>query len=208
MVITVNILLLGGFTMSNFKDAGYIKVEGLVDAQTVKTISQYFENKINRGEWVGQCEIAASAASKLGYYSDPLIEVMLKECLPTIEEKTNLNLYPTYSYSRVYQENEQLLPHTDRSSCEVSVTVNVAKKGDKWPIWMQYNNNEPARFDLEAGDAVIYKGCEVTHWRRPLAQNNLNVQFMLHYVDKNGPYAEYKFDKRETLGLDALADRS
>ena len=208
MATTVNILLLDGFTMSNFKDEGYLKVKSLVDAQTVKTISEYFENKINRGEWVAKPEINVNEMSKFGYYADPLIEVMLKQCLPAIEEQTGLELEPTYSFSRVYQEGEELTPHTDRPSCEVSATINVACTGGVWPIWMQYEGNDPVKCMLEPGDAVIYKGCEVTHWRRPLAKNNLNVQFMLHYVDKNGPYAEYKFDKRETLGLDALADRS
>ena len=195
--------------MSNkFGSQGYVRVEELVDSQTVKTVSQYFENKIHRGEWVGKKEVEAGDASKLGYYADPLIEVLLKQCLPTIQEQTGLELEPTYSFSRVYQEGEELTPHTDRPSCEISATINVACTGDVWPIWMQYKDNDPVKCMLNPGDAVIYKGCEVTHWRRKLPKGQINVQFMLHYVDKNGPYAEYKFDKRESLGLDSSARRS
>eukprot|EP00918_Siedleckia_nematoides_P004213 GHVU01009446.1.p2 GENE.GHVU01009446.1~~GHVU01009446.1.p2 ORF type:complete len:195 (+),score=12.96 GHVU01009446.1:844-1428(+) len=194
--------------MSSFQSDGYVKVESLVDAQTIKTISQYFENKINRGEWKAKTEVLENDASKLGYYADPLIEVILKQCLPAIEEQTGLELEPTYSFSRVYQEGEELTPHTDRPSCEISATINVACTGDIWPIWMQYEDNDPVKCMLESGDAVIYKGCEVTHWRRKLPKGHINVQFMLHYVDKNGPNAEYKFDKREALGLDSSARRS
>tara|TARA_R110000772_G_scaffold107627_2_gene210175 strand:- start:327 stop:914 length:588 start_codon:yes stop_codon:yes gene_type:complete len=195
--------------MSNkFGSQGYVRVEELVDSQTVKTVSQYFENKIHRGEWAGKKEVEAGDASKLGYYADPLIEVLLKQCLPTIQEQTGLELEPTYSFSRVYQEGEELTPHTDRPSCEISATINVACTGDVWPIWMQYKDNDPVKCMLNPGDAVIYKGCEVTHWRRKLPKGQINVQFMLHYVDKNGPYAEYKFDKRESLGLDSSARRS
>ena len=188
--------------MSKFKSVGYTKVDGLVDAQTVKTISQYFENKINRGEWAAKKEVEVGDASKLGYYADPLVEVLLKQCLPAIEEQTGLQLEPTYSFSRVYQEGEELTPHIDRPSCEISATINVACTGETWPIWMQYENNDPAKCLLNPGDAVVYKGCEVTHWRRKLPKGHINVQFMLHYVDKNGPHAGYKFDKREALGLD------
>jgi len=208
MEMPPNTLLLGGSTMNSFQSAGYIKVESLVDEQTIKTLSQYFENKINRGEWVATSEVKVGDASKFGYYADPLIEVMLKQCLPAVEEQTGLALEPTYSFSRVYQEGEELTPHTDRSSCEISVTINVACTGDIWPIWMQYEGNDPVKCMLEPGDAVIYKGCEVTHWRRKLPKGQINVQFMLHYVDKNGPYAGYKFDKREALGLDSPANRS
>lgn len=194
--------------MSSFQSAGYTKVKELVDAETVKTISQYFENKINRGEWTAKSEISGGEASKLGYYADPLVEVLLKQCLPAIEQHTGLLLEPTYSFSRVYQEGEELLPHTDRPSCEISATINVACTGDIWPIWMQYEDRDPVKCMLEPGDAVIYKGCEVTHWRRKLPKGHINVQFMLHYVDKNGPNAKYKFDKREALGLDSSARRS
>ena len=194
--------------MSSFQSAGYVKVEGLVDEQTIKTMSQYFENKINRGEWAGKKELEAGEASKLGYYADPLIEVMLKQCQPAVEQHTGLLLEPTYSFSRVYQEGEELAPHVDRPSCEISATINVACTGDTWPIWMQYKNNDPVKCLLSPGDAVIYKGCDVTHWRRKLPAGQINVQFMLHYVAKNGPYAEYKFDKREALSLDSSARRS
>ena len=194
--------------MSSFQSLGYVKVDSLVDIQTIKTISQYFENKIHRGEWIAKNNINIEEASKLGYYADPLIEVLLKQCLPVVEEKTGLELEPTYSFSRVYQEGEELTPHTDRPSCEISATINVACTGDIWPIWMQYEDKDPVKCMLNPGDAVIYKGCEVTHWRRKLPKGQINVQFMLHYVDKNGPFAEYKFDKREALGLDSSARRS
>jgi len=194
--------------MSSFQRAGYVKVKNMVDEQTVKTISQYFENKINRGEWKTKKEVGVDDASKFGYYADPLIEVMLKQCLPAIEEQTGLKLEPTYSFSRVYQGGEELTPHTDRPSCEISATINVACTGDIWPIWMQYEDKDPVKCMLAPGDAVIYKGCEVTHWRRKLPKGQINVQFMLHYVDKNGQNAEYKFDKREALGLDSSARRS
>ncbi len=142
--------------MSDFQNAGYKKVESLIDAQTIETVSQYFENKISRGEWQSNSESIENAASKLGYYADPLIEVMLKQCQPAIEQHTGLLLEPTYSFSRVYQGGEELKPHTDRPSCEISVTINVACTGDIWPIWMQYANNDPVKCMLnpstEAGD--------------------------------------------------------
>ena len=194
--------------MSSFQSDGYKKVQGLVDDLTVKTISQYFENKINRREWAAKSELAEGDASKLGYYADPLIEVMLEQSRPAIEQHTGFLLEPTYSFSRVYQGGEEVKPHTDRPSCEISATINVACTGEIWPIWMQYKDRDPVKCLLNPGDAVIYKGCEVTHWRRKLPEGQINVQFMLHYVAKNGSNVGYKFDKREALGLDSSARRS
>jgi hypothetical protein len=190
--------------MSNLDKAGYLKVKSLIDETTIKTISEYFENKINRGEWEQQ-DIASHDSSKFGYYADPLVEVLLKSCLSVVEKETGLSLEPTYSFSRVYQGKEELKPHTDRPSCEISVTVNVAcTMSEPWPIWVQYKNNDPVKCMLNPGDAIIYKGCEVTHWRRSLDVGALNPQFMLHYVVKDGPNAAYKFDKRAALGLPSV----
>lgn len=197
----------GFFLINKFKDFGFVKVEQFIDEQSISTISQYFENKIKRGEWLPKEKLSPNDSSKFSYYADPLVETILKEYLPIVEEHTRLNLEPTYSFSRVYQVGEELQPHTDRPSCEISVTVNVACAGNPWPIFMQYQDNDPVKLILSAGDAVIYKGCETMHWRRK-RQDQVNVQFMLHYVNKNGPHSEYKFDKRESLALDSLARRS
>lgn len=184
----------------SFDSNGYVKVDGLIDLNTIKTVSQYFENKINRGEWVSKNLDEVKDSSNYGYYADPLIEVLLVSAKDEIEKQTGLSLDPTYSYSRVYQGGEELKPHTDRPSCEISATINVACTGEIWPIWMQYEDKDPVKCMLNPGDAVIYKGCEVTHWRRKLPKGQLNVQFMLHYVNKIGPNKHYKYDQRPMIG--------
>jgi hypothetical protein len=131
----------------------------------------------------------------------------LKAAKEKVEEVSEKELLPTYSYARIYQSGEQLKPHVDRPACEVSVTVNVATKGEFSPIYIQYGNNEVCKFVLEPGDAVVYKGCEAVHWRKPLVEDQLNVQFMLHYVDKNGPYAEHVKDKRPSYGMSEFTRR-
>ena len=190
-------------TAEIFERHGCVQVNGLVDEETIKTISQYFENRIKRGEW----KQTADNVSKYAYYADPLVEVMLIKCKDAIQEVCGKELIPTYSYSRIYQPGEELEPHVDRPSCEVSVTINVANTGEISPIYMQYADNSESQHMLNPGDAVIYKGCEATHWRLPMKQGQLNVQFMLHYVDKNGPYASYAKDRRETYAAPSNARR-
>lgn len=183
-----------------FEKHGCVFVKNLIDAQTIAVVSQYFENKIRRGEWVEGDE-GKQAASKFFYYADPLVEVLLLASKEAIENATGKALEPTYSYSRIYQPGERLAPHVDRPACEISVTVNVASKGEFSPIYTQYGQNDPEKHVLDPGDAVVYMGCDVMHWRQPLKEGQLNVQFMLHYVDKNGPNAGYAKDKRLAYGM-------
>lgn len=182
-----------------FEKHGCVKVEGFIDPQTIATVSQYLQNRINRGEW----RYGDDPTSKLAYYADPLIEVLLLAGKEAVEDATGKELIPTYSYARIYQPEEKLSPHVDRPACEISVTVNVATKGEFSPIYTQYGQNDPEKHVLNPGDAVVYMGCDVMHWRQPLKEGQLNVQFMLHYVDKNGPHAEYAIDKRPFYGAPA-----
>ena len=41
---------------------------------------------------------------------------------------------------------------------------------------------------MEPGDGVIYRGCEVEHWREAFnaPEGAWQTQVFLHYVDKNG----------------------
>lgn len=176
---------------------GYILIKKFIDQKMIETISMYMENKIRRGEWTEK----ENKTTRLFYYADPLIETILQQNIPVVEEVCGKNLYPTYSYMRVYQPGEQLEPHVDRPSCEISVTVNVASKGKPSKIWMGYKDNDEQEFSLDPGDAVVYKGCEAKHWRMPLIEGQLNVQFMLHYVDKTGVNAKEKYDRRKNLGF-------
>jgi hypothetical protein len=46
---------------------------------------------------------------------------------------------------------------------------------------------------LNKGDALIYNGCNVEHWREPF-DGDYHIQAFLHYVDKHGEHANYKGD--------------
>jgi hypothetical protein len=52
------------------------------------------------------------------------------------------------------------------------------------------------RFDLAEGDAVIYPGCDVEHWRDKCdgPDGYYSGQLFLHYVRKNGPHASQAWD--------------
>jgi hypothetical protein len=54
---------------------------------------------------------------------------------------------------------------------------------------------------MNIGDAVMYRGCDIYHWREAYKEGKWQAQVFLHYVDQNGPHAEWKYDKRESLGL-------
>jgi len=182
--------------MTEFNKKGYVIIRGFLDSVGVSTVSRYLEYRVNQTTSNEQ-----DPTSKFSFYADPLIETILYSARETVEESCGLNLDPTYSYARIYVKGDQLKKHVDRPSCEISVTTNVAINGEPWSIWCQNPGDDPVECILQPGDAVVYKGCIVEHWRESLQHADFNVQFMLHYVDKNGANASYKWDRRPSLGL-------
>jgi hypothetical protein len=137
-------------------------------------------------------------------YGDPLTDGLLLKLQPAIEQATGLSLYPTYSYVRLYKNGDALTKHTDRESCEISVTLCLGMKPDApWPIHVEGPHGSSG-IELNPGDALLYRGIECAHWRTAYQGDQLG-QLFLHYVDQQGPYAEWKFDRRPSLsGFDAL----
>lgn len=177
-------------------------VRDFLDETTVKTLSLYMENKLRAKQWDTRPNkfTYEEDPSQYLFYADPLAEVVLSESTPHIEEIVGLKLFPTYSYSRIYVKGDELTPHVDRPSCEISATINIANVGGLWPIWMKAPGKEPMKIELSPGDAVIYRGCEVTHWREKMVDQDVTVQFMIHYVNQDGPNTQHKWDKRPGLG--------
>ena len=131
-------------------------------------------------------------------YGDPAFDGLLEYLRPRIEEYSGLSLSPTYSYFRLYKHGDSLKRHRDRPACEISVSLNVGQvPSDAWPLYVEGSAGPYAAL-LSPGDGLLYRGIDVFHWREPFEGNRL-VQVFLHYVDRNGPHADQRFDGRMTL---------
>jgi hypothetical protein len=140
-------------------------------------------------------------------YADPFMETLLLLLKPTVEKYTGLTLLPTYSYYRTYFPGADLKAHTDRPECEISSTVCLGYNYEElpedyfWGLWIK-DNDKDIPVNLKPGDGVIYRGCEVEHWRdifiAPI--NSWQTQVFLHYIDAKGPYYNREFDGRIGLG--------
>ena len=137
-------------------------------------------------------------------YGDTAMETLLEKVKPIMEKETGMSLIETYSYARIYKKGDELKRHKDRPSCETSCTMNLG--GDEWPIYLEPSGEEGkegVKVLLNPGDMLIYRGCDLEHWRDPFDGNNCG-QVFLHYNDLNGEFAEQnKYDGRPFLGLPA-----
>lgn len=149
---------------------------------------------------VGTMFLDGTAPGALSSAGDVFMDGLLMDLLPRAEEICRLKLFPTYSYFRVYHRGDVLDKHTDRPSCEISLSLCLGFEGEKpWPLMVE-GPAGTSSVELAPGDGLVYRGIECPHWRDSMEGEHL-AQVFLHYVDQNGPYAEWKYDKRPALSF-------
>lgn len=186
--------------MNTFNENKYQAVKEIVGPELVQVATQYaLLDEITNYSPEKQGEQVEGSHSR---YADLLMESILMSLHPKIEYITGLTLIPTYSYYRVYRPGNELKPHTDRPACEISATVSFGRNYNgaddyNWGMFV-----EGKEIVLEPGDAIIYKGCDVKHWREKFSasQFSYHVQGFYHFVDANGPHKDHALDKRNFIG--------
>tara|TARA_R100001163_G_scaffold65760_2_gene64580 strand:+ start:722 stop:1294 length:573 start_codon:yes stop_codon:yes gene_type:complete len=160
-------------------------IKNFFSSEELNLLQKYCYNKIDQSkDWSLDGQSFSPA-----WYSDPLMTALLDLKLPIVSKESKLQLFPTYAYWRYYVLGGTLAYHTDRPSCEISVTSCI-KKYDNWPIVV-----EGKKFELEEGDAVLYNGLFEKHGRPGIYKGEGMAQVFFHYVNKNGSFAHHAYDK-------------
>lgn len=186
----------------------YYILKGFLSKDEVEHCNKRFDLYLERGIMYSDTTAALSCGTMFDDY------VESKRHL--VEEVFGKSLHSNYGYGRHYTKGEDLSLHVDRNGCEITmtITINKSEPNDNWPIYYQtacrpvhemydlmslpdnFRNDNAAI--LEPGDALVYYGMKVPHWRAPL-HYDWHRQIFLHYVEQDGRYKDWKWHKREAL---------
>ena len=180
-----------------FKNSGYIVVKDVLSTEMCFFLSRFLfvkahQNKLLNNNPNDVDRQVPGSICHLGHES--VFDTVSEIIWPKIEAITGLELLPTYSYSRLLKNGNELEKHKDRPSCEISITIQLGRSHHySWPIYMGGN-----RVDLAEGSGVIYKGCDIEHWREPCdgPKGYYSGQLFCHYVQANGKHKKYAGDRR------------
>ncbi|NET23824.1 MAG: hypothetical protein F6K07_33060 [Okeania sp. SIO1H5] len=141
-----------------------------------------------------------------GLYGDPLCDILLPRFQPLIERVTECKMHPVTSFARIYGPDSLLKRHTDWFMLELTCSLSVSAEPDRpWPIFLEKDGKELS-LELSVGDMVVFRGSEMPHWRTKYEGKRALMVF-LHYLDQNGPNAEWKYDKRRFLGSSNVLEK-
>lgn len=187
-----------GFTEDEaFQENGYTIVPGLVSRDMMNVAWRYYLMYLRMpGGYYGMHD----KVKALDRYADALGESLLIAIKPKIEAVVGLSLVPTYSLARIYTPESRLFKHVDRKACEISATVTVGYRNVEslWPIFVE-SDGKDVPVTLDIGDAMVYRGMDVPHWREPLPQGAW-CQLFFHFVDAHGELLCQTYDGRSSIG--------
>lgn len=167
-------------TQDDFKKSGYTVVKKLINQDEITRLYEYTLKNIERGN-LKDGQVNGTPA----FYQDPEMSLLQQKVLPKIEDATGIKLFTTFCYHRIYRTGAVLKAHKDRGACEISVSLNLGQKGAPWDLWLLDFDENTRNIAFEPGDAVIYRGSKLTHWRGKLTDADYVSQVFFHFVDQN-----------------------
>ena len=211
----------------NFKEKKYVVIKKAISYELANFGYNYLLLKREAVAWMHQNNYISEFTPGFGTwkdkqipntfscYGDFFMETLMMKILPIMQQHTEMNLIPCYTYTRIYKKGDILKRHSDRPSCEISTTLNLG--GDSWPIFLDPTGQKTViderkqiikpdapkgiSLTLEPGDMLVYSGCELEHWRDPFEGDHC-AQVFLHYNNVDGPFGtQNKFDKSPLLGI-------
>jgi len=200
----------------SFKKNKYTVIRKAINKDLAEFVANYFLIKKQVHDTCKEVRYISPFDQSLGYYesendqipntfscySDIAMETLMLKCQPIMEKTTELKLYPAYTYARIYKKGDILKRHKDRFSCEISTTMNLG--GDNWSIYLEPSGEKGMKgikVDLKPGDMLVYRGCDLEHWREPFKGKEC-IQVFLHYNNiKTKGAKDNIFDRRPHIGL-------
>lgn len=192
---------------SEFDEKGYLAVPAMVEITEdfhrleAKAVAVNFNRKPDGSSSVRFAESLQVGGSS-ERYNFPDLRDMHYRLKPIVEKHIGKKLLTTYYFDRVYYPGNELTKHVDRPACEISVSLhistNMSPEAAAWPLQFEKDGVHGSVAMPNPGDAVIYKGDLVPHWRDPMPgtedSDEYFHQVFFHYVLADGWNVEHAGD--------------
>jgi hypothetical protein len=92
---------------------------------------------------------------------------------------------PSYAYVSAYQGGAVLERHVDREQCEFTMSLLVERSTEgeaaEWPLYFDTSEGTVEVFQ-SVGEAVLFRGTKLPHYRPRLAHGQTYMSLLFHYV--------------------------
>jgi hypothetical protein len=199
----------------SYQSKGYALVPGLIPPEVAIGFLARLQGELSRhnigiAQLLQASDLLQAPAAEISSNQYAPIAGFLWGMTPAIAAITGEDLLPTYGYLRIYRQGDICRVHGDRLACEHSVSLTLAYSDDQpWALEVsplrtdkpyqraddQFRPNEQADAAMmRPGDGVLYQGVHHHHARTTPNPNAWSAHVFLHWVSRDGPYADQAFD--------------
>jgi alkylated DNA repair dioxygenase AlkB len=172
---------------SEFLVQGYTVLRGLLPRNQLLALQRYYRQLIAEG-YVEDHDRQVPLRS--AQHNEPLMRYFHKEFWSFFSGIADTSLRPSYAYLSSYRRGASLAEHTDREQCEITASLLIdyeatAMDTSTWPLYLRIpGESRDVAVELNPGDAVLFRGRELPHYRLKLEAVQ-STSFFLHYVDSS-----------------------
>jgi hypothetical protein len=152
---------------------GYAVVPGLLPRYFAAALQRYYDDAIAQGF------LFPESSYLFGHHNEAVAVWLHHHLAPIVARIVPEPVKPSYAFVAVYGEGAELVRHTARAQCEY--TLSVAGSDVEWALHLETRGG-PVEARLALGDAVLFKGRELPHFRAPLAGAATYTSLLFHYV--------------------------
>ncbi|HLG60898.1 MAG TPA: hypothetical protein VKY19_03130 [Ktedonosporobacter sp.] len=174
---------------NNFK-RGYTTLQGLIHPFHIGALRRYYRRLIREGGFqLGDVQ----SSRRYVAYNEGVARFYHQQLTGIVSCVTETPVKPSYVYVAAYQSGADLPKHVDREQCEYTITFCVDYSSEaacepSWPIFLETEVGAVPVYQ-RIGDALIFKGRQLPHYRDALAAGLTYTSIFFHYVreDFTGP---------------------
>lgn len=180
-----------------FNQDNYQIIENFLEEDFVDFLQDYYSLKVNSG-----LHTIDESNFSYGYFfdNDSLMETILQNSCEVISEIIDVKLLPTYSHVHLHMNGDSYENEKTKSG-EISAILSLGNSGDSEDlIYFKKSQSSIKELNLNKGDLLVFRSIDFDCWREPI-KNKWVLESVLNFVDSEGPYSEFIYDKRPYLGF-------
>jgi len=175
------------FSLSNLKtqlrSQGYVVLSQIVPVLQKQALCQYLQ-VLRAGGYFDQGSVQVPLRNVI--HNEPVMYFLLGQFAQLLNAILPTPVKPSYTYLAEYQEGAVLDKHVDREQCLWNISLALDASPDlsvaeKWPILLDLGG-APKPIHLRVGDAVLYPGAHIPHWREALPAGQRVCMGLFHFV--------------------------
>jgi hypothetical protein len=169
---------------ASFESSAYGVVTEALHPYDVAAIRRYIRHGVRTGAIpLGDPQVPRRHRA----HNDPVLREHQRRLTHLISHVVGRTVKPSYAYLAAYNEGSVLHRHVDRPQCAYSMTIPVDYTPEptleaSWPIRLGLQDAEVVVYQ-SLGDALVYAGPRVEHFREALPAGHISTSLLFHYVD-------------------------